>query len=78
MSMAGGDQGLRALQGVQWRRKIALLMAFGIAVPALAFVNSYWREPWPAFYVSHRMGWYCFDSGMHRGTHVVHGLHRWS
>jgi protein-S-isoprenylcysteine O-methyltransferase Ste14 len=50
--MAGGDEGLRALQWVQWRRKIALLMAFGIAVPALAFVNSYWREPWPAFYIS--------------------------
>ena len=52
MLMAGGDQGLRALQGVQWRRKIALLIAFGIAVPALAFVNSYWREPWPAIYLS--------------------------
>ena len=52
MSMAGGDEGLRALQRVQLRRKLALLMAFGIAVPALAFVNSYWREPWPTFYVS--------------------------
>ena len=50
--MAGGDQGLRALQGVQWRRKIALFMAFWIAVPALAFVKSYWREPWPAVYLS--------------------------
>lgn len=51
VSITGGDQGLRALQGVQGRRKLALSMAFGIAVPALALVNSYWREPWPAIYL---------------------------
>lgn len=51
VSTAGGVSAQRALQEVQWRRKKTLLLAFGIAVMVLAFVNSYWRKPWPAAYL---------------------------
>jgi protein-S-isoprenylcysteine O-methyltransferase Ste14 len=50
VTMADADLRELVLQQVQWRRKRELLMAVGTAVAALAFVSSYWRGSWPAFY----------------------------